>query len=223
MKKYLNILKKNSLFTGIDENDLENMLGCLSANVKSFSKNEIIYMAGNRISKVGIVVEGRVHLIKEDILGNRNIIAQIDIGQMFGEAFACAGTDNLPISVMASANCTVMFIDYKKVITTCNNSCTFHHRLLENMLNILAMKNILLNNKIEHISKRTIREKVLSYLLAQAQQEGKTSFKIPFNRQELSDYLCVDRSALSNELSKLRDEGKIEFNRCEFSILIKER
>lgn len=223
MKKYLNILRKNCLFTGIDENDLENMLGCLSANVKSFSKNEIIYMAGNKISKVGIVVDGRVHLVKEDILGNRNIIAQIDIGQMFGEAFACAGTDNLPISVMASVNCTVMFIDYKKVITTCNNSCTFHHRLLENMLNILAMKNILLNNKIEHISKRTIREKVLSYLLEQAQQQGKTSFKIPFNRQELADYLCVDRSALSNELSKLRDEGKIEFNRCEFSILIKER
>ncbi len=222
MKKYLSILKKNPLFYGIAEDDLENMLSCLSVNVKNFSKNEIIYMAGNKISKIGIVVDGGVQIIKEDILGNRNIIAQIVIGQIFGEAFACAEIDKLPISVIASVNCTVMFIDYKKVIYTCNNSCIFHHRLLENMLGILATKNILLNNKIECISKRTIREKALSYLLAQAQQQGKRSFKIPFNRQELADYLCVDRSALSNELSKLRVEGIIEFNRCEFNILMED-
>lgn len=222
MKKYLNILKKNPLFTGIDENDLENMLSCLSVNVKNFSKNEIVFMAGDKINKIGIVVDGSVHIVKEDILGNRNIIAQIEIGQIFGEAFACAGIDNLPISVIASINCTIMFIDYKKVIYTCNNSCIFHHRLLENMLGILARKNILLNSKIEYISKRTIREKALSYLLSQAQQQGKRNFKIPFNRQELADYLCVDRSALSNELGKLRDEGLIEFNRCDFSILMEE-
>lgn len=222
MKKYLNIIKKNPLFTGIDENDLENMLSCLSVNVKNFSKNEIIYMAGDKINKIGIVVDGSVHIVKEDILGNRNIIAQINIGQIFGEAFACAGIDKLPISVIASINCTVMFIDYKKVIYTCNNSCIFHHRLLENMLGILATKNILLNNKIEHISKRTIREKALSFLLSQAQQQGKRNFTIPFNRQELADYLCVDRSALSNELGKLRDEGLIEFNRCDFTLLMEE-
>lgn len=220
MKKYLDILKTNSLFSGIDETDLENMLHCLSATVKSFSKNEIIYMMGEKISKVGIVVEGSVHIVKEDILGNRNIIAQINSGQIFGEAFACAAIDKLPISVNASTNCTVMFIDYKKVIYTCNNSCIFHHKLLENMLGILAMKNILLSNKIEHVSKRTIREKALSYLFSQAQQQGKSSFKISFNRQELADYLCVDRSALSSELGKLRDEGIIEFNRSDFRILI---
>ncbi|QHI73371.1 Crp/Fnr family transcriptional regulator [Aminipila terrae] len=222
MKKYLYILKNNPLFARIDENDLESMLVCLSATVKDYSKNEIILMAGDKISKVGIVVEGSVQIVKEDILGNRNIIAQIDTGQIFAEAFSCAVTEKLPVSVIASANCTVMFIDYKRIIYTCNNSCIFHHKLLENMLGILARKNILLNNKIEHISKRTTREKALSFLFSQAQQQEKRAFRIPFNRQELADYLCVDRSALSNELSKLREEGIIEFNRNEFQLLIDE-
>ncbi len=222
MKKYFSILRKNPLFSDIAEDELEKMLGCLSASIKDYSKNEIIFMAGDKIDKVGIVLCGNVQIIKEDILGNRSIIAHVDVGQIFGEAFVCAGAEKLLISVMAGANCTLMFIDYKKAIYTCDNSCVFHHRLLENMLGILARKNILLNNKIEHMSKRTIREKALSYLLAQAQQQERKDFKIPFNRQELADYLCVDRSALSNELGKLRDEGIIEFNRNEFKILMEE-
>lgn len=222
MKKYLNILKKSPLFNEISENDLESMLTCLSATIKKYKKNEIIYMTGDRLDKVGVVVEGNVHIVKEDILGNRNIIAHMHEGQLFGEAFACAEVDNLPVSVISNSNCIIIFIDYKKVIYTCNNSCVFHHKLLENMLGILARKNILLSNKIEHISKRTTREKALSYLFTQVQQQGKNTFKIPFNRQELADYLSVDRSALSTELGKLRDEGIIEFDRNEFKILLKD-
>ncbi len=203
MKKYLSILKNNPLFAKIDERDLETMLDCLSAKVKSFDKNGIILMAGDHIDKVGIVVDGSVHIVKEDLLGNRTIIAQIEPGQIFAEAFSCAAIEKLPVSVIANVNSTVLFIDYNKIVYTCDNSCTFHHRLLENMLGILARKNILLNNKIEHISKRTIKEKVLSYLSSQAQQQEKRRFSIPFNRQE----------------GKLRDEGIIEFNKNEFRLL----
>lgn len=222
MKKYFNILKENPLFWGIAQNELEGMLKCLSAKSEDFRKNEILYMMGDKISRVGIVVQGSVQIVKEDILGNRNIISRAEIGEIFGEAFACAGVQHIPVTVTASSDCTIIFIDYKKVVSTCSNSCIFHHRLLENMLGILARKNIMLNNKIQHISKRSTREKALSYLLYQAQNQGKSTFKIPFNRQEMADYLCVDRSALSNELGKLRDEGIIDFNRNEFTISVPE-
>ncbi|QIB69737.1 Crp/Fnr family transcriptional regulator [Aminipila butyrica] len=222
MKKYLNILKHNPLFANMTEEELPIMLDCLMVKVRDFSKNEIILMAGDRIDRVGIVVEGSVHIVKEDIMGNRTIIAHIATGQIFGEAFSCASTEKLPVTVMASVNCTIMFIDYNRIINTCSNACLFHHRLLENMLGILARKNIMLNNKIEHMSKRSTRDKVLSYLFEQTQQQERRSFKIPFNRQELADYLCVDRSALSNELSKLREEGILEFNKNEFNLLMDE-
>lgn len=218
MKKYLDVLKTNMLFMGIKEEDLINMLDCLSADSKKFAKNEYIYMTGDSVSRVGIIAEGGAYIVNEDIAGNRNIIAHVVEGELFGEAFAFAETELLPVSIVASSDCCVIFIDYKKIIMTCNNSCTFHQRLLENMLKLLAEKNILLNDKIRHISKRTIREKVLSYLLRQSQLNKKNYFKIPFNRQELADYLCADRSALSSELCKLRDEGIIEFNKNEFKL-----
>ncbi|MFV0518573.1 MAG: Crp/Fnr family transcriptional regulator [Aminipila sp.] len=219
MKRYLSLLKQNPLFIGINENEIEPMMNCLLASFKSFKKNEIVYMEGDRADKVGIVAEGGIYIINDDILGNRNIIAEAKKGSLFGEAFACANMERFPVSVVAAMDCSVIFIDYKKVVTTCSHSCTFHQKLLENMLRIIAEKNILLNNKIMHLSKRTTREKVMSYLLFRAGQTGKEHFKIPFNRQEFADYLCVDRSALSAELSRMQNEGIINFNKNEFKLI----
>lgn len=218
MKNIHEELNKSPLFNGIDQEDISAMLACLNAKTKNYKKNQNVFMVGDKNEAVGFVVSGSIQIIKEDFLGNRTIIAQIGVGQLFAEAFACAGVKRIPVSVVANTDSTVLFIDYNRIVHSCSNTCAFHHRLIENMLQILAQKNVYLNDKIEHLSRRSTKDKVLSYLSSQAQKTGKRHFEIPFNRQELADYLCVDRSALSNELCKLRDMGVLEFNRNEFTL-----
>ncbi len=217
MKNKLSTLKKSPLFNQIAEIELETMLTCLSVQEKTFPKNTFIFTTEDKVSTVGIVLTGSVHIIKEDFWGNRTIIAKIEAGDIFAETFSCAQVKRLPISVMAAEKSEIMFIDYKKIISTCSSACIFHTRLIQNMLTIIANKNIMLTQKIEYMSKRTTREKLLSYLSAQAQMANSNSFAIPFNRQELADYLSVDRSAMSNELCKLRDEGILLFERNHFT------
>ena len=147
---------------------------------------------------------------------NKNIVAFIEKGQLFGEAFACADLKILPVSVFSAEDSEIMLIDYRKIITTCSNTCSFHSKLIYNMLRIVANKNIILSQKIEFISKRTTKEKLLAYLSSEAKKAGSNSFSIPFSRQELADFLSVDRSAMSAELCKLRDSGVIEFNKNKF-------
>lgn len=219
MKKQIEILKDTPLFFGVQEHEIEEMLGCLSSSEKTYNKGSYILTAQDPPVNVGIVLEGSVHVIKEDFWGNRAILARIGAGGMFGEAFACAQADHLPVSVVAREDTDVLFIDYKRIITTCSSACHFHSRLIENMLHILAEKNILLTQKMEHIVKRTTREKLLSYLSWQAVQAGSSYFMIPFNRQELADYLSVDRSALSSELGKLQKEGILEYHKNQFKLI----
>lgn len=221
MKKYLGMLKKCPLFDKIEEKDLENMLYCLSAKNKIYKKNDFIFSEEDKPTYVGIIVSGSVCVVKEDFWGNRSILAKLGEGDLFGEAFSCAEIESLPVSVVASENTEVILIDYKKIITTCSAACVFHSHLINNMIKILANKNIMMTRKIQHIAKRTTREKLLSYLSEQAIKCKSNEFKIPFNRQELADYLSVDRSAMSNELSKMRDEGIIEFSKNEFKIKLK--
>lgn len=218
MKEYLNILCNSPLFTSIDKNDLEAMLKCLSARKASYAKEEYILSAGDNIKDVGIVLSGSVNIIKEDFWGNRAILAKIQSGEMFGEAFAFAKLQKLPVSAVVAEKSEILFVDFGKIATTCSSACIFHSQLIQNILKILAHKNIMLTQKLEHIVKRTTREKLLSYLSEQALKSGSNSFSIPFNRQELADYLSVDRSAMSNELCKLRDEGILEFNKNSFKL-----
>ncbi|MBN7772361.1 Crp/Fnr family transcriptional regulator [Clostridium aminobutyricum] len=219
MKNIYEELTKSPLFGGIEPEDISAMLACLSAQTKNFKKNQNVFMIGDKNEAVGFIVSGSIQIIKEDFLGNRSIIAQIGQGQIFAEAFACAGIKRMPVSVVATTDSKILFIDYNRIVHSCTNTCAFHHRLIENMLQILAQKNVYLNDKIEHLSRRSTKDKVLSYLSSQAQKMGKKNFEIPFNRQELADYLCVDRSALSNELCKLRDMGILDFNRNQFTLL----
>lgn len=219
MKKYLKQLQRNELFNNFNLNDLESILNCLSAKVNYFKKKEIILKQGTHVHYVGIVLSGGIQIIKEDIEGNINILSHLGINDIFAEAFAYADIYECPITVQATENCEIMFIDCKRIIKTCNNACVFHWNLIENMLSMIAKKNIMLNQKMEILSKRTIREKLLAFFNTQIQMNHSKRFSIPYNREGLAFYLCVDRSALSRELSNMRDEGLIKFNKNEFEVL----
>ncbi len=220
MKNYLEVLRLAALFRGIEESDLQPLLSCLSAKHIRYEKGQAVFLCGEKMERFGIVLSGQVHVVQEDYNGNRSILAKIGEGNLFGESFACCTEiQTLPVSVIATTESELLFIECSKLATPCTNACAFHGKLIQNMLNIVSMKNIDLTQKIEFISKRTTREKLLTYLSAQAQKAGSDCFNIPFNRQELADYLSVDRSAMSAELSKLRDDGILNFHKNQFELL----
>lgn len=216
MKHSIDILKNNLLFQNIDPRDIESLLGCLQAKTSTFARHSTIFLAGNPARHVGIVLRGGAQILRTDIWGNRVLMAEVRSGDMFGESFACAGVDVLPVDVIATEECELMLLDYRRIITTCSSSCLFHNHLVDNMLQILAQKNLMLNQKIEVLAARSIREKLLVYLSAVAAAAGSRQFDIPFNRQELADYLSVDRSALSRELSQMQREGMLRYQKHHF-------
>lgn len=215
---HLHVLKKCPLCVGIEEKDLTALLTCLGAAQKNCAKDGFALLAGDPAGAVGIVLTGTLHIVQEDFWGKRAILARLTPGELFGEAFACAGIKHLPVSVVAAEAAEIMLLDYRKIIAPCPRNCAFHAVLIGNMLRILAQKNVLLVHKIEHLTRRSTREKLLSYLSARAREVGRSSFAIPFNRQELADFLAVDRSAMSNELSKMQAEGILTFKRNEFEL-----
>ncbi|MDR1801585.1 MAG: Crp/Fnr family transcriptional regulator [Lachnospiraceae bacterium] len=218
MKNIFPIISSSSLFAGIGCEDFGAIMGCLGGTVNGYDKEETVYFEGDAVSEIGLLVSGKLHLLKTDIWGNNSILTEITPPEMFAEAVVCSGLGRLPVSVVAKERSEVLFIDYKKVVTTCQSSCGFHSKLIRNMIGVLARKNIMMSNKMEHITKRTIRDKLLSYLGDAARQAGSRSIDIPYNRQELADYLCVERSALSAEMSKLKSEGIIDYRKNHFEL-----
>lgn len=219
MKKYSNVLKTIKLFKDIEEADLQPLLSCLSARMVHYNSGQSIFLSGESIKQFGIVLSGQVNVVQDDYYGNRSILARIDVGNMFGESFACAEAETLPVSVIATTESEILFIDCHRLSSPCANACSFHSRLIQNMLRIVSMKNIDLTQKIEFTSKRTTREKLMAYLSAEAKKAGSNKFSIPFNRQELADYLSVERSAMSAELSKLKNDNVLKFHKNEFELL----
>ena len=219
MKNYLEMLKKCPLFSDINEADLEKMIFCLGAKVVEFDKKYTILREGDEARYVGILLFGSAQIVQMDYYGNRNIIGIVNPGEMFGESFAAAGVKSLPISVIASDRCIVMLIECHRILYTCRGGCDFHRQLIYNLMKSLATKNILFHQRIEITSKRTTREKLMAYLMLMAKRAGKSSFDIPFDRQELADYLEVDRSGLSAEISKMRHEGVLECHKNHFVLL----
>lgn len=219
MEKYFEILTNCSLFNKIDEKDFKGMLTCLGAKVISFDKKETVFAEGQPGKYLGIVLKGRVQVIQIDYYGNRSILSTAHSGSVFSEAFACAGTESMPVSVVAAEPSEIMLIDCNKILYPCSNACNFHHQLLYNLTKNLAQKNIMLHKKAEITSKRTTREKLMAYLMFQAKEQGSSSFEIPFDRQELADYLLVDRSGLSAEISKLRKEKVLTSQKNKFKLL----
>ncbi len=219
MKKYFEILRKCILFDNIRDDELISMLGCLGAKAELFDKKYTVFPQGSPVKYIGILLSGSAQINKVDYLGNRSILSDINPSEVFAEAFACAGVQSLPVSVTANEPCEVMFIDCDRVLHTCSKNCGFHQQLIYNLMKDLASKTIMFQQKIEITSGRTTRDKLMTYLMFYAQKTGSNSFEIPFDRQELADYLEVDRSGLSAEISKLRKEGILESRRKHFTLL----
>jgi len=186
---------------------------------RAYKKDEVVYHAGNFVREIGIVVSGRVHTVKDDAWGNSNIIAEISDGEMFAEAVVCGSVGIMPVTIRTAADTVVMFVDFQRIIATCTSACIFHTLLIRNMIGVFARKNMMLVGKMEHITKRTTRNKLLSYLSEQSKLHSSNSFEIPFNRQELADYLSVERSALSAEMSRLKADGIINYRKSHFELL----
>ena len=211
-------LKQSALFQGVSDEELAPLVKCLGCMFREYKKGETICLAGNFVREIGIVLSGRVHIVKDDAWGNSNIIAELCGGEMFAEAVVCGGVGVLPVTVLSAADTEAMFVDFQRVITTCPSACVFHTLLIRNMIGVFARKNIMLAGKMEHITKRTTRAKLLSYLSEQSKIHRCRSFEIPFNRQELADYLSVERSALSAEMSRLKADGKISYRKSHFEL-----
>jgi CRP-like cAMP-binding protein len=210
---------RSPLFAGIEPTDMEGMLGCIGYHVRSYQKGEIIAFEEENINHVGVVLEGTVDMVKEDVWGNRTMLLRTYREDIFGETFAC-GEDSLSVvTFVASRDCKVLFLSFCRVMHTCTHACVFHQTLIENMVRIIARKNRELMRKVEVVSKRTIREKLLAYLSLQAQQQDSRYFEIPLGRVELAEYLCVDRSALTRELVKMKEDGLIDYHKNCFRIL----
>ena len=218
MKKYFSILQRCDLFAGIAEADLGGMLACLGADTITARKGGAVFSEGEPARYVGIVLEGSLQIVQDDYYGNRTILAQAGPGELIGESFACAGVSSLPVSVIASEDSTLLRIDCGRITRSCSNACEFHNRLILNLLQVVAAKNLHFHKKLEITSQRTTREKLMAYLLWQAKEHNSSAFTIPFDRQGLADYLGVERSAMSAELSKLRKDGIIDFERSHFTI-----
>lgn len=219
VKDYLEEYCHIPLFSGIDKNDLIPMLECLGSFIKTYKKGDFILMADQVVSYVGVLIAGSVQMVKEDLWGNKTILAIMNKTELFGETFTCGHTLIATVSFVANMDSKVLYIPFEHVMHTCSNSCNYHHLLIENMVTLIANKNVQLMEKLEIVSKKSLREKITTFLSIQAQKNNSNKFVIPMNRVELAEYLCADRSALSRELNNMRVEGLIAFQKNSFQIL----
>ncbi len=218
MEKYIPMFKKTQLFAGIGEGDIRGMLGCLGSRLATYKKGEYLLRQGEHLGEMLMVAEGSLLVQQDDYWGNRSILTSIDVGEMFGEGCASPAGNVLLNDVVAAEDSTVIFFNVQKMLTTCSSACRFHTMVIQNLFYAISEKNRKLMQKLTHISKRTTREKLISYLSEEAKKQNSAHFTIPFNRQQLADFLSVDRSAMSAELGKMRDEGLLEFDRNWFRL-----
>ena len=219
MKQYLPILKRTHLFAGVSEEEIASLLSCLDARLRRYQKGEYVLREGERLTQIMVPVEGALHVQWHDYWGNRSIVSRIGLGELFGEAYLAQGSSVLMNDVVAVEECAVLFFDVTRVLTVCSTACRFHTLVVQNLFFAISEKNRRLVQKLGHLSRRTTREKLISYLSEEAGRQGSSRFSIPFNRQELADFLSVDRSAMSAELCKLRNEGLIRFEKNRFELL----
>lgn len=209
-------LSHTPLFHGINENEIDELLSCLGAKEKSYQKNETIFRAGSTVHEIGLVESGSVNIVVNFYHGNSNIFGHVEKGMIFAENYAAIPGKELICNVVSAENSEILFLDLSKLLTTCQNGCIFHQRLIHNLLRISAQKSLNLSTRMMHIAPKSMRDRLLSYLSEQSLINGNSHFTIPFDRQQLADYLGVDRSALSNELSKMQKDGLISFKKNEF-------
>ena len=214
--------KGSTLFAGIEEESLRRLCTCLSAYERTYPQDSFVFRAGDEVRNVYFILSGRVHIVDEDFWGNRTIIETMVADTLFGEAYVFSGAKSHLVSVMAAEDSVILEMSPQNLFTTCSKECGCHAKLVRNTLGIVSRKVVRLTEKMGHIIRRTLREKLLSYLSRCARREKKKEFEIPYSRQQLADYLCVDRSALSHELSRLQREGVLCYNRNQFELLYEE-
>jgi len=221
MKETLIFLKKTKLFKDLTIEEIEKSLKDLNAKKQTFEKNNLVYELGKPIDRIGLVISGNANVIKEDFWGNRTILTQLNPGNIFGEVMNFQKNKNPNINVEISKKSEILFFDFKKIFDSKEILESYNKKLILNMFSIVTKKSILLTEKIEHITKKSVREKIFSYLSTCAFKYESNSFKINFNRQELADYLSIERTALSRELSKMQEENLINFKNNQFTLIKK--
>ena len=210
---------QSPLFDGIGPQERKAMLGCIGYHVGRYKKGEIVAFEAENIKHIGIIIAGSVDMIKEDLWGNKTMLVRMRQNELFGETFACGSDNQSVVTFLVSEDAQILFLPFDRVMHSCTMACRFHHQLIENMVHIIADKNRNLMRKVEVVSKHTIREKLLAYLSIQAQTQNARYFEIPLGRVELAEYLCVDRSALTREMVKMKADGLIDYDKNSFRIL----
>ena len=218
MEQHLFALRNTPFFQGIADGEILSVLHCVSATVVSKAKDEYIFRVGDCTEYMGLVLSGSVLVVQEDLWGHRNIVDRVGIGEYFAEPFAATAGAVLNVSVIAAEDSAIMLLNMSRLMQTCPTACAHHNKLIRNLVSVMAQKVLTLNNKITHMGKRSTREKLLSYLSSESIRQGKLSFDIPYDRQQLADYLCVERAAMSTEISKLQKEGQLKTSRNHFEL-----
>lgn len=215
---WISVLAGTELFAGIAADELDEMLRCISPEIKQYGKNQCLALAGQAFGGIGLVLSGQVAVSKENVAGNRVILSVLEAGGMFGEMAAFSGVPLWPATVTAQTETTVIFLPPEKIVGNCPRQCPSHRRLILNMLRIISNKALLLNKKLEYLAIKSVREKIGAFLLEHYRECGRTTFMLPIKRNELAEFLNITRPALSREMGRLRDEGVIDFHRASIRI-----
>lgn len=219
MTQYCALLSKTTLFSGIPEQEIAAMLPCLKTTVRHVAKGDGVLRRGDRVQWLAVPVQGSLLIQKDDYWGNRHILRRIGVGELFGEAYAAPDSGTLQSDVVAAEDSVLLLFDAACLLTTCSSACRFHAQVVHNLFYAVSAKNRALVQKLGYLSARTTRGKLIAYLSDEAERHSTAAFCIPFNRQQLADYLSVDRSAMSAELCRMRDEGLLRFHKNEFELL----
>lgn len=220
MQKYLPILRSCPFFNGMRDDEILSILHCVQASTVNRPRGAYILRAGDTTEVMGLVLSGSVLILQEDLWGHRNILSKCTAGDFFGEPYAATSGAVLNVNAVAEDDCELLFLNVKRLLMSCPTACGHHQKLIRNLVSVLANRLLVFNDKITHVSKRSTREKLLSYLSTESVRQASLSFDIPFDRQQLADYLCVDRAAMSVELSKLQKEGILKTKRRHFELII---
>ncbi len=218
IQSYLHVIKQASIFQGIETDHLLSILNCLSARVVRYRKQEIAVLAGSRLEHIGVVLAGKLHITREDSAGDRMIVASVIPPEIYGETICSAEMEQSPVTVTASEESVVLLLNFSRTLQVCSNTCVFHTKIIKNMLALMATKNLFLQNRMDIVSKKSVRAKVMMYLESFVPAQGR-EITVPLNREKMAEYLCIDRSALSHELIKMKQDGLIDYDKNRFTLI----
>lgn len=222
MENYAPILKNCALFRRMSEKETEQLVKCLDAQIRHYKEEDYIFFAGDEINMVGIVLSGMIEIMKENLAGDKHILAFLGPADMFAEGIVCTVRRISPVTVRVKEDANILFIPYERIVKSCGNSCEYHISLIQNMMIVLGEKNVNLNRKLELLTLKGMREKIALFLLNEAGERGSSMFQILLNRTELADYLNVSRTSMCRELARMKEEGMIDFYGNSFKIINRE-